>query len=172
MGATASYKWFMRASPEDHCLSSFFMEITVCKVLWKICYPSISYRSLNTSALSLSPPPIAFSPSPPQPQLSRVTPRCSQWLQPTEISPCSSFTTLLNSTLMRILHYTVLIALYIKHKTCSLHTAVKLEATTHVTEGVIHTTDISKITLQTLTGFSACFLQTQLFISMSLHHYY
>lgn len=118
------------------------------------------------------PPPIAFSPSPPQPQLSRVTPRCSQWLQPTEISPCSSFTTLLNSTLMRILHYTVLIALYIKHKTCSLHTAVKLEATTHVTEGVIHTTDISKITLQTLTGFSACFLQTQLFISMSLHHYY
>lgn len=48
MGATASYKWFMRAGPGDHCLSSFFVEITVCKVLWKICYPSISYRSLAT----------------------------------------------------------------------------------------------------------------------------
>lgn len=51
MGATASYKWFMRAGPGDHCLSSFFMEITVCKVLWKICYPSISYRSLVVIAV-------------------------------------------------------------------------------------------------------------------------
>lgn len=133
MGATASYKWFMRAGPGDHCLSSFFMEITVCKVLWKICYPSISYRSLATPQHCPFLPPIAFSPSPPQPQLSEVTPRCSQRLWPTEPLPCSSFTTLLSSMLMRVLHYAVLIALYVKHKTCSLYTPVKLEATIHVT---------------------------------------